>query len=46
MNIPAEAQERLLALLTAQPQVQRIWLFGRADSKFVTSILASAVSMR
>ena len=28
MNIPAQAQERLLAVLTAQPQVQRIWLFG------------------
>ena len=28
MNIPAQAQERLLAVLTAQPQVERIWLFG------------------
>ena len=28
MNIPAQAQDRLLAVLTAQPQVQRIWLFG------------------
>jgi predicted nucleotidyltransferase len=28
MNIPAQAQERLLAVLTAQPQVQGIWLFG------------------
>ena len=28
MNIPAQAQERLLAVLTAQPQVQCIWLFG------------------
>jgi len=28
MTIPAQAQERLLAVLTAQPQVQRIWLFG------------------
>ena len=28
LNIPAQARERLLAVLTAQPQVQRIWLFG------------------
>ena len=28
MTIPAQAQERLLAVLTAHPQVQRIWLFG------------------
>lgn len=28
LNITAQAQERLLAVLTAQPQVQRIWLFG------------------
>lgn len=28
MNIPAQEQNRLLAVLTAQPQVQGIWLFG------------------
>jgi uncharacterized protein len=28
LNIPAEAQARLLAVLTSQPHVQRIWLFG------------------
>lgn len=28
LNISAQAQERLLAVLTAQPHVQRIWLFG------------------
>ena len=28
MNIPPQAQERLLAVLTALPQVERIWLFG------------------
>ena len=28
MTIPAQAQERLLAVLTAPPQVQRLWLVG------------------
>lgn len=28
MTIPPQAQERLLAVLTAQPQVRRVWLFG------------------
>ena len=28
MNIPPQAQEWLLAVLTALPQVERIWLFG------------------
>jgi uncharacterized protein len=27
-GLPQQAQDRLLAVLTAQPQVQRIWLFG------------------
>ncbi len=28
LNIPAQAVERLLAVLTAQPQGQSLWLFG------------------
>jgi hypothetical protein len=44
MNIPAQAQERLLAVLTAQPQVQRIWLsaLGRWGVSSQALILISA----
>jgi uncharacterized protein len=27
-GLPQQVQDRVLAVLTAQPQVQRIWLFG------------------